>query len=140
MRFGEELDWGQYHLRFGTPEAVRALSDRTTRLNRPNIDGLDAAWRVVPMAAVVASSWPPALRRWTNARAWLGLPVLHPGAIGALGGALAAWAAVRLGLGEKEAHETLEASLVTLSLGGWSLGPDGWRRWSAPTAENRGQR
>lgn len=133
---GEELDWGQYFLGFATPEAVRALSDRTTRLNFHNIDGLDAAWRVAPMAAVVASAWSPALRRWGTTRERLGLPVLHPGAAWALGGTLAAWAAVRLGVGEKEANETLEASLVTLYLWGWRLGPD-WRRgWSARTAEH----
>lgn len=124
---GEELDWGQYFFGFATPEAVRALSDRTTRLNFHNIDGLDAAWRVAPMAVVVASAWPPALRRWGTTRERLGLPVLHPGAARALGGTLAAWAAVRLGAGEKEANETLEASLVTLYLWGWRLGPD-WRR------------
>lgn len=123
---GEEVDWGQQFVGYPTPEWVQRLSHRTTQLNFHNIDGTDWIWRLGPMAAIVALAWPPAICRWSRVRQRLGLPRLHPAAAPALVIEVIVRFIVYFSVGERQANETMEASLAVLFLVGWRVGPD-WR-------------
>ncbi len=113
----EEIDYGQLFISaIPTPESLERMGSWSSNLNSHNLPFLGAAWRLVPLLAVLALSRmkaPP-----------LGLPRLHPVTTWAVVSALALSVPAVLLSGGDRWNESFELGLVAVAVTGWLCAGD----------------
>ncbi len=115
LLFGEEVDYGQQWLHFATPEALAWTPSRVASFNFHNMGWPDPLWRLLPLAALAAMSWPRAAGRLGlppgPARTWLAVLALLAGTVLANGV-----------VDGRVADEAMELAAVALVCAAWRGG------------------